>query len=161
MSKNIDLLICKTYKVEAVPSENGNGFVGAFSIPGKDRQLARFDDGSIAVFDTEDGAISAGGEDLCEALNTITGSTASAYGYRVMGGQELAVLLKEAGVSVGSFAIYCGTTQERVVEWIMGKNPIPRTVNLIAHLFKTCPGAIDQAQQLVDEITFRKKPAPA
>jgi hypothetical protein len=157
--KTHDTTICKEYRVEADPRhDNKPGYVAAFSIPGKDKQLARNDDGSIALFDTEDAAIAAAGEDLCEAMNARTISTANSFGYRVMGGAELAVALKELGLSPASFALYCGSTHDRIMDHIDGKTPIPRTMNLIAHLLRL-PGAIEAAQRLTDEITFKKKDA--
>lgn len=151
------VVISRSFEVKAGRSDDGNRWIGYFTIPGKDRQYARDDDGSVSMFDTEDEAIAAAGEDLCEALNGRTRHTHDHFGYKVMGGAELAVKLAEAGISPASFAVLVGTTHERVMEMIDGEMPITRPVNLLAHLLLTVPGAFEEAERYTREIVFDKR----
>lgn len=147
---------CLAYDVEAEPIHGGDGFVGAFCIPGLTRRLVRNPDGTTASFDTEDEAIAAAGEGLCDLMNSRTISTDNSYGYRVIGGAELAVALARLELSPAVFAMFCGTDHRRVMEWIDGKQSIPRTVNLIVTLL-ALPGAIKAAHDLTDSIIYKKK----
>lgn len=123
--------ICKRYGVVARPNRSGGaGFTGVYMIPGKDEQFAREEDGRIAVFDTEDEAIAAAGEDMCRALN---GRTKFSYrhGYRRLGGADFAVALRDLEISPAQFAAFYGTSQRRVLQWIDGEEELPHPAHLL------------------------------
>jgi hypothetical protein len=149
---NYEKPISKRYAVAALPS--GTGFVGAYDIPGKDQQLARCDDGSIAVLDTEDEAVAAAGEDLCKAMNERS-KFSYRHNYRRMGGAELAVKLAELDIGPASLAIMYGTQQDRVIKWLDGAEDVPWPVSLLLHLFED-GAALERAQQFVDRNKSKK-----
>ena len=123
--------IMKKYELKAKPNKSGRGgFIGAYSIPGKDEQFARNEANEIEVFETEDEAVAAAGDDLCTAMNARTKYNTK-QGYRRMGGAELAVALKELGITPAQLSAIYGTTMKRVLQWIDGDNDIPHVLNLL------------------------------
>ena len=102
------------------------------------------------------------GVNLCAALNGRTRSSVNNYGWKVMGGADLAVALNHLDLSPTNFAMICGTDQRRVMDWIDGVAPIPRTVNLIVHLIGQ-PGITDVAKAFTENAMFVKPrpPSPA
>lgn len=148
--------ICKAYAIYSEPADNGRGFVGLYEIPGKDVQYARKDDGAVEIFDTEEDAIASAGQDLCKAMNARTRSSTNDHGHHLMGGADLAVALKELQMSPTKFAEMVGTEPRRVLDWIDGKLPITRPVNLLVRLL-AFPCAKDRAQEIIDEIAYVKR----
>lgn len=135
--------IMRRYGVRAEPSKGGGGFVGLYAIPGKDEQLARDDDGSVAVFDQEDEAIAAAAEDMVAALNARQIASWK-RNYRRMTGAELAVALAELELSPSEFATIDGTSQQRVMQWIDGEEDIPYHVTVLIALLRL-PDGVEMA----------------
>lgn len=142
--------IARRFGLRASPNRSGGvGFVGHYSIPGKEEQTARDDTGAIAVFDTEDDAIAAAGEDLCDALNARSKFTYK-HGYRKMAPAEFAVALAELEISPSNFAAFYGTNQRRVLDWIDGAQDIPHVVDLLMAVL-----AVPGMKTLVQQFTNR------
>ena len=138
--------ISRRYGIHAEPAKRGNGFVGVYEFPGKDRQEARHQDGSVEVFETEDAAIAAAGEELCDALNGRQVSN-SKHGYKRLTGAELAVQLAGLNLSPAEFSRLMGTSQKRIMQWIDGEEDIPHNARVLLTLL-SMPGALLLATQI-------------
>ena len=146
----------KRYGVFAVPNRSGRGgFVGQYAIPGKDLQQVRDDNGIIIVFDTEDQAVAAAGEEMCKAMN---GRTKFSYrhGYKRLGGAQLAVGLKELDISPATFAAFYGTAQRRVLQWLDGEEDIPHPVHLVLTILAV-PGMKTLIQQFTNATMIERE----
>jgi len=153
MSKTIS--IARRFELRAEPNQSGKGgFVGYYAIPGKDEQLARDDKGAIFVADTEDEAIAAAGEDLCQAMNERS-KFSYKHGYVKMTGAELSVAMKELEISPSQLAAHLGTNQQRVMAWMDGEQDIPHTVHLIIELMKL-PDMVPIVQEFTDKTMVPK-----
>ena len=142
-------VICKRYGVHARPNRSGNpGFTGAYSIPGKDEQVARDPDGRVVIFATEDEAIAAAGEEMCRSMNERT-KFSYRHGYKRLGGAQFAVSLKELSISPANFAAYFGTSQRRVLQWIDGEEDIPHAAHVLLTVLAV-PGMKTLIQQFTD-----------
>jgi len=141
--------ICRHFAVKARPNRSGDGdFAGSYCIPGKDEQFARDDQNRIAIFDTEDEAIAAAGEDMCKALNSRHKSTVR-HKYRRMSGAELAVTLQQINLSPMQFAALYGTDGRRVLAWFDGAEDIPHAVNALTTAL-AIPGVLPMVQRITD-----------
>lgn len=147
--------IARHFGLRAEPNRSGKGgFVGYYAIPGKDEQVARDDKGAIFVAETEDEAIAAAGEDLCQAMNERS-KFSYKHGYVRMTGAELSVAMKEIDVSPSQLAAHLGTRQERVIGWMDGGQDIPHTVHLLITLLQV-PGTLQMVQEFTDKTMVPK-----
>ena len=134
----------RIYLVRSAPDRNG--YFGEYSFPGRDVQRVIGNDGRHTIFNTEDEAIAAAGEELCKALNGRVKSKDRGR-YTRLGGADFAVALHDLNITPGSFAKMYGTNPGRVQKWIDGEEEIPHPVRILLATF-TLPGALPLAKQL-------------
>lgn len=134
-----------------------DGYTASFQTPGFEPVEIRHSDRTPIMFDTEDAAIAAAGERMCEILNVRTRNR-SAHGTIRMGGADLALALRSADVSPSQLARIFGTRTDRVLNWIDGVEDIPHSVRILLALLHT-PGAKELAMEITENVSIEREAA--
>lgn len=130
--------VSSTYWISA--GWNGSGWIGKYSLPGKDTQHAP------GLYDTADAAGAAAGVTLCDALNSRFRSTQK-HGYRKFHGDWLAQKMAELDIGTGELARLIATTQSRVVDWLEGEREIPHQLYLLMNIIGET-GTLERALEI-------------
>jgi DNA-binding transcriptional regulator YiaG len=145
----------RTYRVIATPARDG--FTASYTVPGLEGPRFVMDRGQPLVVPNDVDALAEAGVNLCEFMNERTRSRRK-FGYTRLGGAELAIALRDLGLTPSEFAILYGSNLQRVMQWMDGEDDVPHQVRVMLALF-TLPGAIGLARQITSAATYDRRDA--
>jgi len=134
------------------------GFLAMWAYPGIPPRPALDQDRNPVVFQDERAARIRAALELHRQLNERTWITGKPERYKHLTGPELALKLREAGVTPTEFARLYGTAQARVMDWIDGVREVPHPVYVLLEIFIAAPDAIEIANTLTDQMTTSRTP---
>lgn len=163
----------RRYVANAVPSRDGSGYLAQYAFPGvapryvttEHIDAGRGQHGKPRVFDDADDAEDSARLALFEALNNRPSENTKRERYRFLTGPEFAEAVRAAGITPTFFCYLWGTNTERFFQWVdetpdkSGRivSP-PHGVRLLLAMFEHCPGAIDLAEKITEQVTTERKP---
>jgi DNA-binding transcriptional regulator YiaG len=115
---------------KALPREGGK-FRAQWAMPGLIPDYVRDADGKPLNFPSERQAVAAAKMYVFDYLSTRLVDSRKNSGGRMLSPAEFAVALDRANITPTYFAEIYGTTQERVVGWLEGKQDIPHVAHLV------------------------------
>lgn len=145
----------RTYRILASPTRGG--WSASYLVPGLEGPRVVSERGEPLVVPNDVEALAEAGVNLCAYLNERTRSRRK-HGYARLGGADLAVALRDLGLTPSEFAILFGTNLDRVIQWIDGEEDVPHPVRVLLALF-ALPGAIALARQITSAATYDKRDA--
>ncbi len=144
------------YVAEARPIPGG--FLAYWAYPGIPPRPALDDDGQPIGFKTERAAFLHAAVELHKQLNERTWITGKPERYEHLTGPQLAIKLRDAGLTPTAFARIYGTAQARVMDWIDGVREPPHPVRVLLDLFIADPGLVAIAESVTARHTTERQP---
>lgn len=83
---------------------------------------------------------------LANALINRVRDTAKRERYIPLAPEDFAASLREAGVTLTTFARITGTDQDNVLKWIDGLRPVPHAIRVVLALLLAFPDALEVAE---------------
>lgn len=140
--------------IRALPFRRG--FKGQFGSPGRIPDLVK-ERGEVIEFISEDHALAAAGEVLCEMLNAAPPLRDKVAYYDRMTPSEFSNALSDLDITLTEFSWLWGTKETRSQKWIRGEDGIPHGVRVFLALLEL-PGALEKARETTSKVTEDRRP---
>lgn len=78
------------------------------------------------------------------------------YNYVRITGAELSRRLAAVQMSAEELVRYAGTSRDRVMQWLDGREDIPPSIDLLTTILVAVPGALDVAEAWAAQVAVRR-----